>query len=308
MMPIDGGWPSVGVVIPTRGRPETLGRAVASVYAQDYPGLIEVAVVFDQEDPRPVPVTDDPNRRVTIVGNARTPGPSGARNAGVLALDTAFVAFLDDDDWWEPTKVARQVERILGAPGADVCTCGVVLEGRRRHVRRPPVPRVEAALVRHGRHVWLHTSTLLVRRQAFVDRIGLFDETIPAGYGEDLDWLLRAVASAPLVAERDVLVHVSFTGASWFQGRWPVVAEALQFQLARRPELSADPVNLARVQGRIAFAYAAGARSDLAGEWAARCRRTSWREPRSYLAVAVARRVVPASAIVRAAGWFGRGV
>ena len=40
-------WPSVGVVIPTRNRPAQLRQAIASVLAQDYPGTLQVIVVFD---------------------------------------------------------------------------------------------------------------------------------------------------------------------------------------------------------------------------------------------------------------------
>ena len=39
--------PRVGVVIPTRARPELLRRAIASVVAQDYPGVVETVVVYD---------------------------------------------------------------------------------------------------------------------------------------------------------------------------------------------------------------------------------------------------------------------
>lgn len=302
-------WPSVGVVVPTRGRPDSLRRAVTSVFDQWYPGSIEVVVVFDQQAPAPLDVVPRPGRLLRTTSNTRAPGPAGARNTGVLALDTDLVAFLDDDDAWTPDKLGVQVELLRAHPGAVVAACGVLFEGpRRRHVRQPPAGRIDADLLQRGRHVALHTSTLVAWRQRSIDAIGHFDETIPSGYGEDLDWLLRAAAVSPLVSTPSVLVHVAFTGASWFQGRWPVVAEALQFQLARRPELSADPGNLARIQGRIAFAYAASAQPGAAREWAARCRRTSWREPRSYLATAVRRGLLSPAVVVRVAGWVGRGV
>ena len=40
-------WPSVGVVVPTRDRPAQLARALAAIAAQDYPGQVQVVVVFD---------------------------------------------------------------------------------------------------------------------------------------------------------------------------------------------------------------------------------------------------------------------
>src|SRR5688500_10208360 len=44
-------WPAVGVVIPTRNRPELLRKALDAVRAQDYPGPLRVIVVFDQAEP-----------------------------------------------------------------------------------------------------------------------------------------------------------------------------------------------------------------------------------------------------------------
>ena len=45
------GWPSVGVVIPTRDRPGPLRAAVDAVLAQDYPGKLRAVVVYDRAEP-----------------------------------------------------------------------------------------------------------------------------------------------------------------------------------------------------------------------------------------------------------------
>src|SRR6185312_1221202 len=89
------GWPSVGVVIPTRNRPELLARAIAGVVAQDYPGPVRIAVVFDQSDPDQSLVRDG-ERPLDVLSNLRTPGLAGARNTGIVGLDTELVAFCDD--------------------------------------------------------------------------------------------------------------------------------------------------------------------------------------------------------------------
>src|SRR6476469_3177079 len=97
-------WPSVGVVIPTRDRPEELRRALTAVLAQDYPGHIEVVIVFDGSE------RDDSleSSNVRTLDNSRSPGLAGARNSGILSLDTDLVAFCDDDDEWLPGKLEAQ--------------------------------------------------------------------------------------------------------------------------------------------------------------------------------------------------------
>ena len=120
-------WPSVGVVIPTRDRPELLRRALDGVRAQDYPGEVRVVVVFDQAEPDYLLATTD-GAPVLVLANWRTPGLAGARNTGILALDTDLVAFCDDDDEWAPDKLRRQVAALLAEPDAEFATCAIEVE------------------------------------------------------------------------------------------------------------------------------------------------------------------------------------
>src|SRR5947209_17887719 len=90
-------WPSVGVVIPTRDRPQLLRKAIEGVLAQDYPGPLRTVVVYDQSAAE-YELARDGERPLTVLANWRTPGLAGARNSGIMALDTDLVAFRDDDD------------------------------------------------------------------------------------------------------------------------------------------------------------------------------------------------------------------
>jgi len=81
---VSGGWPSVGVVLPTRDRPAQLRAALATVLGQDYPGEVRAVVVYDQSEPDQS-LAGDP--RVRVVANTRTPGLAGARNTGIGALE-----------------------------------------------------------------------------------------------------------------------------------------------------------------------------------------------------------------------------
>ena len=120
-------YPSIGVVVPTRNRPELLRRALASIAAQDYPGVLRTVVVYDQSEP-------DPTLGVEVLTNARTPGLAGARNTGILALDTDLVAFCDDDDEWAPDKLSAQVAAM--DPASDVTTCAIEVRYANRVVPR----------------------------------------------------------------------------------------------------------------------------------------------------------------------------
>ncbi|MDR7523072.1 MAG: glycosyltransferase [Armatimonadota bacterium] len=185
--------PRVAVVIPTRNRPAFLEEAVASVLGQDYRDL-EVLVVDDgSEDPganiRVVERCDGP---VRYVRRERRGGPSAARNTGIAASDSEFVAFLDDDDVWLPSKLGRQV-RVFdgGPPGQDrlgVVYCGhlwIEATSGRVQVRRMPHIRTTEDLFRARYNI---IQTVLVRRSC-IEEVGGFDENM--AFQENLEFLVR---------------------------------------------------------------------------------------------------------------------
>ena len=122
-------WPDVGVVIPTRDRPAQLRAALAAVRAQDYPGRVRTVIVHDRSEPDRSLADGGlaSHGRVQVLVNHRTPGLAGARNTGVLALDTELVAFCDDDDEWLPGKLTAQVLALRAQPFAEFASCGIVV-------------------------------------------------------------------------------------------------------------------------------------------------------------------------------------
>lgn len=99
----------ISVVIPTFGRPALVERAIRSVLAQSYP-IHEVIVVIDGDDPETVgrlEVIAEP--RLQWVVHSVKSGAGPARDTGVEAATGDWIAFLDDDDEWMPTKIERQL-------------------------------------------------------------------------------------------------------------------------------------------------------------------------------------------------------
>jgi glycosyltransferase involved in cell wall biosynthesis len=296
-------WPSVGVVIPTRQRPEELRRAVSAVFAQEYPRTLEVVVVYDG-----VPVDESVSAPgVRAIPNARRPGLPGARNTGILALDTDLVAFCDDDDEWLPGKLQAQVE-VLAASQADFATSSVtVAYDGTENVRSAGTELVTHDRLVRSRMAMLHSSTFVARR-AFLNEIGLVDETIPGGQAEDWDLLLRASAVRPIVHVDAPLVRVAWGRASYFSRDWETKIDSLRWILERHPEIGAERAAAARVFGQIAFAHAARGDAREAVRWSLRGLGKRPLEPRSYLALAVASRLTTSDAVLHRLHRRGRGI
>lgn len=301
--------PPVTVVIPTRDRPELMRAAAQSVVAQDYPGDIELIVVFDAGEVAPVELDLGPNRTLRTLTNSRTPGLAGARNTGTMAASHGLVASLDDDDTWMPGKLSAQVP--LFAESDEVVLVASAMEvddGQRRHVRLAPGDLVTHAELIANRIPALHSSSFVFRRDVLVGRLGMIDERLPGSYGEDYDVLLRTAQITPVRVVNEPLVSVRWTGQSYFYGRWETYAAALQHLLVTHPEFLANPPALGRIQSQIAFALAASGRHVESRPWARQALRVDRRDKRALLALAVSYRIAPPNWIARAANLFGRGI
>jgi glycosyltransferase involved in cell wall biosynthesis len=98
----------VGVVIPTRNRPQLAKRAVESALAQTHRELDVVVVIDGPDDATQQILTAICDKRLTVTVTPQR-GASAARNIGVRMLSTDWIAFLDDDDIWQPTKLETQL-------------------------------------------------------------------------------------------------------------------------------------------------------------------------------------------------------
>ncbi len=305
--PLDHQLPTVSVVIATHQRPELLRLALAAVLEQDYGGNIECLVIFDQCAPDESLVQNRPGRTVKVAVNGRTAGLAGARNSGILATTGHYVAFCDDDDVWLPGKLSAQV-RSLTTTGALLCVSGITVQySDHETVRIPSAADLTLRQLVQRRVMEAHPSTVVVLREALLGDIGLVDEDIPGSYGEDFDWILRAVQAGPIDVVAAPLVNVRW-GGSLFSQRWDIIVASIDYGIAKHDVLRNNRIGLARLYGRKSFALAALGQRRKALQCAGRTIELSWRERRSYLAVAVALRLVSAEGLVRMANRRGHGI
>ena len=301
--------PLVSVVIATRDRPQMLREAVASVLAQDYEGPVEVVVVFDQAEPDTSLAEERGSRTVRVVTNVRSPGLAGARNSGVTAARGEYVAFCDDDDYWLPAKLRRQVEALAARPAAVLATSGIRVEyDGEAFPRVLELEQVTFEELLRDRHTELHPSTFLLRRTALLGPVGLVDEQVPGGFGEDYEFLLRCARHHPVLNIAEPLTVVRWGKQSFFFRRWETMAAGLSWLLERYPEFETSRTGSARLRGQIAFAHASLGARRTSLRWAGQSLRRNPREPRAFLALAVAARLVSPDRVMEALHKRGKGI
>lgn len=306
----DAAWPSVTVIIPTRGRPDLVRESIASVVGQDYPGEIDCIVVHDRE-PADQDLTQParPGRQVRVTANTHSPGLAGARNTGLGLARTEFIATCDDDDTWHPDKLRTQIARLLGEPGLLVVGSGIrLLLARGRTLDWPGrAEQISYRLLLRNRIKELHSSTLVMRREAF-EKAGPYDEELPNGYAEDYDWVLRAAKSGPIGVVREPLADIRKNATSWYRGVAANAAPALELMLAKHPDFAISRRGHARILGQIAFARSSLGERGPAVRYALKALIRWPFSPFPYIALAHTATGVHPQQMLRVARLFRRGM
>src|SRR5262245_24601341 len=189
---------TVSVIIPAYRAAHTICRAVESVLAQSHPA--HEIVIVDDGSP------DDLGRIVTrrygqrvILCRKPNGGAASARNLGIDISTGEIISFLDADDYWEPYKLARQLQVFRHHEQVGVVGSAFFEQapGRSRAVvpRNIPLDRVlncaGARAFHAGCQLW--TGTVAVRRTVLEEQ--RFTPGLEPAEDRDL-WVRLAAKSA----------------------------------------------------------------------------------------------------------------
>lgn len=200
--------PKVSVVIPAYNAAWCVGRAVESVLAQDYCDY-ELIVVDDGSQDETPKVLAGYGNAIRIVRKANG-GLSSARNAGIHAAQGEYVAFLDADDWWLATKLARQVTLMEAKPGVVFCSTAATVQTPDGHTLNEwRCTKAEGCVLEQIFHanatVAGSGSTVMARRKALL-ATGGFDETLRSL--EDIDMWMRLATLGDYACIEDALAVI----------------------------------------------------------------------------------------------------
>lgn len=237
------GAPDISVVVPSHGRRLRLWWLLHALEDQSVEATrFEVVVAHDYVDPDFLdalhghPLARDGRLRLIAI-EPGTGRPSLQRNLGWRDARAPLIAFTDDDCRVDRNWLKSLLEAAALHPGA-------ILQGRTR-----PDPLEDAVFAApHHRSLdvdppTLHAQTCnIAYPRKLLERIGGFDESMPAAAGEDVDLALRAKATGAVqvVAPGALVYHAveSFSLLDFIRmnRKW----EHLPLVLRRHPELRGD--------------------------------------------------------------------
>jgi glycosyltransferase involved in cell wall biosynthesis len=221
--------PLVTVVIPVYNGSRFLRKAIDSVLNQTYTPIQIVAVDDGSVDDSPDVIGSYGSRVESI--RQQNSGVAYARNRGVSAAQGAFIAFLDQDDWWLPDKVRRQVEIFVQNP--DV---GLVHTEAAHYdhptgsfVERFNPNRSDLLVGRCYERLLLgnaiFNSSVMIRKSV-LDAVGVFDTQIEGNTIQDYDlWLRIARRSALAYIQEQLTVYRLHPDQGMWRARHSLVEE-----------------------------------------------------------------------------------
>lgn len=185
----------ISVIITTCNRPHWLQRALNSVRSQTTLPH-EIIVINDGAD-HATRCYLNAQTDITIK-HGQQRGISAARNLGLHIASGDWVAFLDDDDAWQPHKLKQQIIAIKQHPYHLWCHTGEAWYRGNRRVKQPRYLKSGGGWIynRCLTRCAVSPSSVMIDR-AWLTDIGGFDERLPAC--EDYALWLRLSQRQPIV-------------------------------------------------------------------------------------------------------------
>lgn len=182
----------VSVLLSVYNGSKTLDRCLESVYRQSYKNYV-VVVVNDASNDDSAAILKSwqakfGKNNFLIVENEINIGLTRSLNKGLKECKTEYVARIDADDIWLPSKLNRQVNYLKQNKSVGVMGCWYVNKSGRR-TRYFKLPITDKAI---KRNIWrinpLGHSCVVIRR-AVLERAGNYNEKIR--YSQDRDLWFR---------------------------------------------------------------------------------------------------------------------
>ncbi len=199
---------TLSLIVPVYNVAPYLAQCLDSLLAQDLDG-VEIIVVDDgatDECPAILASYQEAHPGALTVIRQPNAGLSAARNTGLDKASGQYVAFVDSDDWIEPSYYRRLLELAI-SQDLDMAHGNAIFHFEGRREDQPIYQDALSTEVMHGREVlrkrlaertFLHMVWMHLYRREFIEMHGM--RFIPGRIHEDVLWTTQAFLLARRVA------------------------------------------------------------------------------------------------------------
>lgn len=201
---------TVSVIIPTRNRPRQLLKAVQSVLAQTFQDF-EIIIVDDASTVMLNTMNKAfQDKRVRIIRNETPQGGSLSRNHGIFQSIGKWLAFLDDDDIWQPQKLEQQLAMLARNPQAIAVTSAYTVHYPGA-IKKNVFPPAQITLAKLLENNCLGGASVCMCDAQVIKKLGGFNRHLRSAQDWDVWVRLRMQGEIVTVAKPAVDYYVHFS-------------------------------------------------------------------------------------------------
>jgi len=177
----------VSVIIPNYNYARYVGQAIDSVLKQSYRNF-EVIVVNNGSTDNSIEILQTFGDKIRLIDQPNL-GQSGARNSGLAESRGEYIAFLDADDLWEPTKLEKQIR--LMSEYTQLVYCGISQFGEKAFgVPKVQMPKyngkcMQFFLEQPGVSIVISGESTALFSRDLLNKVGAFDMELNSTAGWD---------------------------------------------------------------------------------------------------------------------------
>ena len=199
----------ISIVIPLYNKAQSIANTIRCIQQQTFQDF-EVVVIEGWSTDGSTELIHQlaaQDMRIRVLMQQNRKGVTPARNEGVQAANYEYIAFIDADDYWEPTYLETLVKLMHDFPTAGIWGFSYgIMTGSDKTLNKAIIPAQFRGVLEnpwvYGCPYW--TGATGVSKSA-VEHIGGFDNQVI--YGEDLDLWYRLMLNFPAVYEDKVLSY-----------------------------------------------------------------------------------------------------
>ena len=221
----------ISVVIPLYNKAQSIQKTLDSVLAQTFQDF-EIIIVDDGSTdnsaniaeatlckciaygvraPHDTNIVGAPAKCKGKVIRKANSGVSSARNRGIQEAKYRYIAFLDADDYWEPTYLETQAKMIHDFPNAKMwgTAWGMMMGNEKCEEHGIGIAQDHRGMVNNHQYfaenMFLYCTDVVVIDKQIFDTIDMFDERISCGEDVDLWW--RIILHFPIAYTNECLAY-----------------------------------------------------------------------------------------------------
>lgn len=239
--------PKVSVIIPAYNAMNYLPATLESLLNQTFEDFEAIVVNDGSSDETEEWVSQIESPKVKLISQ-QNKGLAGARNTGIAHAQGDYIAFLDADDLWEPTKLTKQVAVLEENPEVGlVYTWVALIDEQGKFTGRIFENNAEG-------NVWnqlterniIECGSVAVVRRSYLEEVGGFDCELQS-FVEDWDMWLRIASRYPFKVVKEPLVYYRQISTSASRN-WQAMERS--FQMVIEKAFDSAPSNLLYLKNR----------------------------------------------------------